>query len=208
MNETVMTVCGNLVADPEARSTKNLGRRFVTFRIASTPRRLVNGQYADGPTSFLNVVAFGRLGANALHSVKKGDSVIVQGRLRVSQWSSGERSGTSVEVDAYTIGHDLNRGTTSLSRVAATWPGDDRLDDPAVRGAILEEMGEAPTDDEPDSQPDGEGARPIDVTGLPVVTGEPDDHDGDDGNDGDDTHDNPVPELHAPVPDGFLRRVG
>lgn len=199
MNETVMTVCGNLVADPEARSTKNLGRRFVTFRIASTPRRLVNGQYVDGPTSFLNVVAFGRLGANALHSVKKGDSVVVQGRLRVTQWSSGERSGTSVEVDAYTIGHDLNRGTTSLSRVAATWPGDDRLDDPAVREAILEEIGEAPTDDDPDTRPDGALAPPVDVTDQPVGTGDSDDED---------RPDDRVPDLHTSVPDGFLRRAG
>lgn len=163
MNETMVTVCGNVVADPEPRVTKNAERRFTTFRIASTPRRLVGNEYVDGPTSFLNVVAFNRLGANAQRSVKKGDAVIVQGRLRVTQWSSGERSGTSVEIDAFAIGHDLNRGTTTYHRGSVGWPGSERMDASDVREAIVAiELGGAapstrggadPGEDEPAPEP-------------------------------------------------------
>lgn len=139
MNDTFVTVCGNVVATPEQRSAKNGERRFTTFRIASTPRRLVAGEYVNGPTSFLNIVAFGRVGANALQSLDKGDAVIVHGRLRVTQWTNGERSGTSVEIDAHSIGHDLTWGTTVLTKGWRGWPGDDRLDGPEVRQALDEE---------------------------------------------------------------------
>ncbi|MFN8083421.1 MAG: single-stranded DNA-binding protein [Dermatophilaceae bacterium] len=177
MNETMVTVCGNVVADPEPRVTKNAERRFTTFRIASTPRRLVGSEYVDGPTSFLNVVAFNRLGANAHRSVKKGDAVIVQGRLRVSQWSSGERSGTSVEIDAYAIGHDLNRGTTTYHRGSVGWPGSDRMDTSDVRDAIAStELGGAPVAPpeeldrvETDMLPPPEDPSEVDQTGAGEV---------------------------------------
>ena len=137
MNETFVTISGHVCADPETRTGSTSGRKFTIFRVASTPRRQVNGQYLDGPTSFYSVVAFGRLGAHLLKSFKKGDAVIVQGRLRVRQWANEGKTGTSVEVDAYLAGHDLNRGITTLQRGTFSWPGEERTDQPDVAEALV-----------------------------------------------------------------------
>jgi len=66
--------------------------------------------------TWFTVTAFRRLAENAAASLEKGDRVIVQGRLRVRPWESGEKSGISVEIDADAIGHDLAWGTTVFSR--------------------------------------------------------------------------------------------
>lgn len=63
------------------------------------------------------MTAFRTLAINAAASIGKGDRVIVAGRIRIREWSSGERSGTSIEVDAEVIGHDLGWGTTEFQRV-------------------------------------------------------------------------------------------
>ncbi len=120
MNESFVTVVGNLVADPQARSTK-AGKPFTTFRLASTTRRRQgNGEFVDGNTNYVNVVAFNALGANVAASLHKGEPAIVYGRLRVNQWATeGGQNMTSVEVDAYNVGHDLTRGQAAFQR----WPG-------------------------------------------------------------------------------------
>jgi single-strand DNA-binding protein len=151
MNESYITVTGRLVADPERRTTRT-GVPFAAFRVASTTRRLnrETGQYEDGSTSFFNVTAFRSLGANVAHSLKKGQAVVVYGRLRVNQWMRSDNShGTSVEVDAYNVGHDLTWGTTELRRVArAQLDQHDRMADDGVQAAMAELEGEPPVVDE------------------------------------------------------------
>ena len=118
MNESFVTVVGNVVSDPISRPTK-VGRPFASLRIASTTRRwdAEKRAFVDGSTNFLNVVAFNALAANVMTSVKKGHPVVVYGRLRVNQWETekGEPR-TSAEIDAFTIGHDLTRGQVEFSR--------------------------------------------------------------------------------------------
>ncbi len=118
MNETYVTIVGNVVEKPVRRVTK-AGAPFVTFRLASTVRRPDgDGGYVDAGTSFVNVCAFRRLALNVDASLDRGHPVLVHGRLRVRQWASGESSGTSVDVDATHIGHDLTRGQTRFDRGA------------------------------------------------------------------------------------------
>lgn len=136
MNEIYTTVQGRVVAPPESRTTRG-GVPFTAFRLASTVRR-PNPQtrtYEDGPTNFFNVTAFRTLGANVGNSLKKGDPVVVYGRLRVNQWMRSDNiPATSVEIDAYTVGHDLTWGTTELVRVSrAQVDQSDRLADEAVQ---------------------------------------------------------------------------
>lgn len=117
MNETQVTMIGNAVEDPVMRFSRN-GDPYVTLRLASTVRRRdQSGQYVDAGTNFVTVLAFRQLATNVTHSVRKGQPLVVNGRLRVNQWRSGERSGTSVEIDATSIGHDLSRGVASFNRV-------------------------------------------------------------------------------------------
>lgn len=139
MNESFVTVVGNVVSDPISRPTK-VGRPFASLRVASTTRRWdpEKRTFVDGSTNFLNVVAFNALAANVMTSVKKGHPVVVYGRLRVNQWETekGEPR-TSAEIDAYTIGHDLTRGQVEFTRLRRTQlDANDRLADPAIQDSF------------------------------------------------------------------------
>ena len=139
MNESFVTVVGNVVSDPISRPTR-VGRPFASLRIASTTRRWdpEKRAFVDGSTNFLNVVAFNALAANVMTSVKKGHPVVVYGRLRVNQWETekGEPR-TSAEIDAYTIGHDLTRGQVEFTRLRRTQlDANDRLADPAIQDSF------------------------------------------------------------------------
>ncbi len=138
----MVTVVGNLVADPERRTTKS-GVPFAAFRVASTVRRLnpQSREYEDGATSYYNVTAFRAIGANVFKSLKRGEPVLVYGRQRVNQFVRSDNSlGTTVEIDAYHVGHDLGRGMTAFTKVAqAQFDDADRLADPEVQAAFASE---------------------------------------------------------------------
>ena len=137
MNETYVTISGNVVGDPVARATK-ANVPFVTFRVASNVRRVdfKTGEYIDAGTNFVNVTAFRSLGVNLANSLKKGEPVLVYGRMRINQWVNGERSGTTVEIDAYNVGHDLTWGQTRYVKVAKPQLNQsDRMADQEVQDA-------------------------------------------------------------------------
>jgi single-strand DNA-binding protein len=137
MNETYVTVSGNVVGDPVVRATR-ANVPFLTFRVASNVRRVdyKTGEYIDAGTNFVNVTAFRALGVNLSNSLKKGEPVIVYGRMRINQWVNGERSGTTVEIDAYNVGHDLNFGQTKYVKVTKPQLNqNDRMADPEVQDA-------------------------------------------------------------------------
>ena len=137
MNETYVTISGNVVGDPVARATR-ANVPFVTFRVASNVRRVdfKTGEYIDAGTNFVNVTAFRSLGVNLANSLKKGEPVLVYGRMRINQWVNGERSGTTVEIDAYNVGHDLSWGQTKFVKVAKPQLNqNDRMADPEVQDA-------------------------------------------------------------------------
>jgi single-strand DNA-binding protein len=137
VKETYVTVSGNVVGDPVARLTK-AEVPFVTFRVASNVRRVnfKTGEYTDAGTNFVNVTAFRALGVNLANSLKKGEPVILYGRMRINQWVNGERSGTTVEIDAYNVGHDLTWGQSTFTKVAKPQLNQsDRMADPEVQDA-------------------------------------------------------------------------
>jgi len=137
MNETYVTISGNVVGDPVARVTK-ANVPFLTFRVASNVRRVdfKTGEYIDAGTNFVNVTAFRSLGVNLANSLKKGEPVLVYGRMRINQWVNGERSGTTVEIDAYNVGHDLTWGQTKFVKVAKSQLNQsDRMADAEVQDA-------------------------------------------------------------------------
>ncbi|MDQ6895368.1 MAG: single-stranded DNA-binding protein [Actinomycetota bacterium] len=144
MNESFVTVVGNVVSDPVTRPTK-VGKPFATLRVASTTRRwdVETRTFVDGSTNYVNVVAFNALAANVMTSVKKGHPVVVYGRLRVNQWETekGEPR-TTVEIDAYTLGHDLTRGYSEFTKPDRTQlDGNDRLADPEIQRSFDRGMG-------------------------------------------------------------------
>jgi len=114
---TPVSVVGTIATDP--RLTKSPAKAaFCTFRVASTERRYdrEKNQWIDGETNWFTVNAFRSLAENAERSFEKGDRVVVNGRMRVRQWATEEKSGTSVEIDADALGHDLRWGVSRFEK--------------------------------------------------------------------------------------------
>ena len=138
MNETRITVHGNVVSEPVERQGRN-GSIFTTFRIATTPyRRTGDGRFVDGDTSFYSVIAFNALAANAASALRKGHPVIVEGNLAIKQYVGNDgQLRTSPEIDADHVGHDLSWGRASFERVSrAAALGQDRTADPDVQASV------------------------------------------------------------------------
>ncbi len=113
-----ITVTGVVGSDPRVHVTSQ-GLAITSFRLASTRRYFdrAKGAWEDGETNWYTVSGFRQLAHNTAASVRRGDRVVVQGRLRLRAWESGEKSGTAIEIEADSIGHDLAWGTTILTKV-------------------------------------------------------------------------------------------
>lgn len=117
MNETLVTVVGNVATTPVFRELPS--GPVARFRLAVTARYYDAGRniWADGHTNFFTVWARRSLGANVQGSLTIGEPVIVQGKLRVRDEERGGQHWTSADIDATTVGHDLSRGTAAFRRV-------------------------------------------------------------------------------------------
>lgn len=170
MNETYVTIRGRLVADPTARTTRT-GAPMTTFRIASSVRRMVQGQpgvWEDAETSFYDVVTYRALAANAGVSLRKGQPVSVHGRQHVTSWQKDDGSTWwAVEVVADAVGHDLSFGTAAFSRVGRAQEGDGlRAGASAVGDGITGQgVGTAETDPYVVEDPPGRGLGEVDSSG-------------------------------------------
>ena len=116
MSEMV-SVSGLVATTPRHLITKE-GLPITSFRLASSTRRFDRGQnkWVDGETNWYTITAFKQLAVNCAGSINKGDRIMVHGILRVRDWDNGERSGTSVEVEADAMGHDLTWGSSVFTR--------------------------------------------------------------------------------------------
>lgn len=119
MNETQLTVTGNVVDTPTLRQTRN-GHWVANFRVASTTRRYDReaGKWVDASTLFVNVTGWRAMAQNIADSVHKGQPVIVYGRYYQREYTVNEQVRTSYELEAAAVGHDLSRGVASFERVA------------------------------------------------------------------------------------------
>ena len=118
MNDIITTVIGNAVTDVSLRVTSS-GTSVASFRIASNSRRFdkSTNSWVEQEPSYLSVTAWSQLAENVALSIHKGQGLIVTGKLKVRQWQEADKSGTNVEIDATSIGHDLNRGTSEFTKV-------------------------------------------------------------------------------------------
>ncbi|MEX2981486.1 single-stranded DNA-binding protein [Streptomyces sp. C36] len=123
MNETVVTVVGNVATQPDFREAAN-GSAVSRFRLAATVRRWdrEREEWADAYTSFYTVWAWRTLAANVVGSVSVGEPVIVQGKLRIQEQEREGKRWLSADIDAASIGHDLTRGTSAFRRVSPARP--------------------------------------------------------------------------------------
>ena len=117
-----MALRGLIATTPRHLVTPD-GLPITSFRFATT-----TGNAVADYTNWYTVTAFNTLATHAAEALSKGDRVIVLGELRIRDWDNGERSGTSVEIEASTIGHDLEAGRLEgfarFVRVLETKPGE------------------------------------------------------------------------------------
>ena len=116
--DTIITVVGNLTADPELRFTPS-GAAVANFTVASTPRTFDRNanEWKDGEAMFLNCAVWRQAAENVAESLTKGMRVIVVGRLRSRSYETreGERR-TVFEIEVDEIGPALRYATAKVTR--------------------------------------------------------------------------------------------
>ena len=148
MSET-LSVTGLVATTPRHLVTQD-GLPITSFRLASSQRRFDRNQnkWIDGETNWFTVTAFRQLAINSAGSINKGDRLVVAGKLRVRDWDNGERAGTSVEIEADSLGHDLTWGSSVFTRTVL----------------VREPEPDAEPDAHPETQPDEE--RELELAGA------------------------------------------
>src|SRR6188768_3085790 len=123
--ETIITVVGNLVDDPELRFTPS-GAAVANFRIASTPRTFdkQTNEWKDGDALFLSCSVWRQAAENVAESLQKGMRVVVQGRLKQRSYETREgEKRTVVELDVEEVGPSLKYATAKVARVQRSGGG-------------------------------------------------------------------------------------
>ena len=116
--DTVITVVGNLTADPELRFTPS-GAAVANFTVASTPRTLdkSTNEWKDGEALFLRCSVWRQAAENVAESLTKGTAVIVQGRLKQRSFETKEGEKRTVyELDVDEIGPSLKWASAKVNR--------------------------------------------------------------------------------------------
>lgn len=117
--ETVITIVGNLTADPELRTTRN-GGTVANFSIAATPRTFdkQSNQWVDGDALFLRCSAWRDLATHCAQSLAKGMRVIAQGRLQQRSYQAQDGSNrTVIELQVDEIGPSLRYATAKVQKM-------------------------------------------------------------------------------------------
>ena len=153
MNETVITVVGNVATEPKLRVT-SAGTRVVSFRLASTERRYDKALqgWRDGDTVFYTVTCWRNTGENALDSVVSGQPMVVRGKLRNPSYEKEGQKMSYLEIEAYSLGHDISRGVSRFTRASQSADRHELVPDP-------EEIDER-------DEPDGSAGQPAPVPAL------------------------------------------
>jgi single-strand DNA-binding protein len=151
-----VTLVGFVATEPKMRYA---GTTPVAHLRVGTSSRWIDretGDWKDGETHFYSVSCWRSLASNSAFCLRKGQPVIVAGKLRVSHWQ--DRSGqqrSEVEVQADSIGFDLSRGVAQFSRLKHS-PGDDLNIGEAIRAGLAGESLPSP-DSAEDGAEDGNG---------------------------------------------------
>jgi single-strand DNA-binding protein len=117
MNDLTVTVTGWMATDPKLHVVPG-GTDLVSFRLASTSRyfdRNANA-WVDRETQWFTVRMFRAAALVVAKSIKKGQPVIVVGRLQTHEWQSESGTRVDLQIDAQTVGHDLTRGVADFTR--------------------------------------------------------------------------------------------
>ena len=116
MNDTIVTVVGNVVDSP--RRVALASGAVTNFRLASTARRYdaAKEEFVDAGTFWVDVECWNTLSGNVSASVSKGDPVIVHGALTTHSWESENGPRSKPRIKAFAVGHSLTKGRALFTR--------------------------------------------------------------------------------------------
>jgi single-strand DNA-binding protein len=123
--ETLLTVVGNLVADPELRFTPS-GAAVANFTVASTPRSFdkVKGEWVDGQALFMRCNIWRQAAENVAETLTRGARVVVTGRLKQRSYDTREgEKRTVVELEVDEVGPSLKYATAKVNKVSRSSDG-------------------------------------------------------------------------------------
>ncbi|MFF3547124.1 single-stranded DNA-binding protein [Streptomyces platensis] len=129
--ETVITVVGNLTADPELRFTP-AGAAVCRFTVASTPRTFDKQakEWKDGESLFLNCSVWRQQAEHAAESLARGTRVIVQGRLKQRSFETKEGEKRTVfELDVDEVAPSLRNATAKVTKAGGSGQGRQQAQD-------------------------------------------------------------------------------
>ncbi|ALG14384.1 single-stranded DNA-binding protein [Kibdelosporangium phytohabitans] len=118
--DTIITVVGNLTADPELRFTSS-GAAVASFTVASTPRTFdrQSGEWKDGEALFMRCSIWRQAAENVAESLTRGARVVVTGRLKQRSYDTREgEKRTVIELEVDEIGPSLRYATAKVNRVS------------------------------------------------------------------------------------------
>jgi single-strand DNA-binding protein len=165
-NEAQVSLVGFVASEPNYLKVGESKIPKLTMRVGWTTRfrDSATGEWVDGNRSFVTVICWRQLAENLSTCLRRGDPVVVRGRLDVRSFTGrdGQRR-TAVDVDANALGPDLNRGVAGFRRV---WP-------PSGKTAEQQAAADQPGDDEvmADGQVMAGGDGPDDEAALVGVAG-------------------------------------
>ncbi|CAN5372593.1 single-stranded DNA-binding protein [soil metagenome] len=139
----VITLTGLVATEPRHIVTAE-GLSITTFRLASNQRRFDRSQerWVDGETNWYTISSFRQLAINSSTSIKKGERVLVTGRVRLRDWQNSEKAGTNVDIEADAIGHDLGWGASVFTRSITSTSSTPQADEAPTSVATSEQEGE------------------------------------------------------------------
>lgn len=166
MNDTMITVVGNVVDSP--RLVRTQSGSVTNFRLASTARRYDSQaqQYVDRSTLWIDVECWGELSRHVSGSVSKGDPVIVHGEISTHSWQTDDGRRSKPQIRARVVGHNLAKGAALFTKTkpvravaggdeaSAGGPLEDLADEAYVHavdpltGEVIDDMGSEPSGEE------------------------------------------------------------
>lgn len=184
--EAQVWMTGRVGSDVEVRESAS---PWSTFRLACTPRTVRGGEWGDEETTWVTVSCSHRLAEHVRLSLRKGDPVIVVGKLRTRRWFDANGvEHEQLQIRASNVGHDLTAGTSSFYRIRRNAPTEAGTEDAAAEEAAAESGSDAvepeefavpdyyePGDDQqsaPDSPATPDGAVPGGVEAAEATAGE------------------------------------
>ena len=164
--ENTIILRGFVTAEPKFWQSSPTQTPLAEIRMGHTPRRLnqTTGEWEDGKTSYFSVKCWRRLAVNVKGSLRKGDMILVKGKVVMRTWvDDQQRNRVQMQVEADSVGHDLAYG----------WSHFNRGDQSPWNATRRQAEGEAPRPDV-DAYEDADDQDPADAVEGPDHAGDPD----------------------------------